>query len=351
MPVDSGGCGNLRVRQPLQLIKEYTEHDTHVVDLKEDNSVAISQAMLAADVVLFRQGGEAGIRKLREIPEYAHLKYVLDIDDNIELISPYSEHYKEYGTAEFKDIWVDGKAGFDLTRNRQRVASLLQGLREADLVTVTTEKLGEYARQYNQSVAVLPNALDLRHWYPLRLKPNKRLRVGWSGGVSHYEDWYSIKAPLNALLKRYQFTLVSAGAHFAGVIDPENRHLVEVLPWVPFSAHSYRMMTLALDAAIIPLADLPFNHYKSAIKLAEMSAMGVPSVVARVGPYKAEKTYPGPFYTSPETFFYQLETLLTEPKKRRELGGKVRHWAEAKHDQTKQLDRWVSAYASLIDKT
>lgn len=103
-PVDDGGCGNLRVRQPLKLLKQHTEHDTHVIDTKKDDMVEVAKALAVADIVIVRQGGEAGVEAIKAKPEYAHLKTVLDIDDNIELISPYSEHYKEYGTKEFYDV-------------------------------------------------------------------------------------------------------------------------------------------------------------------------------------------------------------------------------------------------------
>lgn len=355
MPVDFGGCGWYRVRQPMQMIKSHTKHDTHVVDMKEDDMNEVSRALLNTDVVVVRQGGEEGIRQLKQIPEYKHLKYALDIDDNIEAISPYSEHYKEYGTQEFQDpdsglwIWKDGEQGFDLTHNRARVASFLKGLSEFDLVTVTTEELADYARAYNPNVAICPNVVDLSTWWKLDFKPNEQLRVGWAGGVSHYEDWYTIKEPLNRLMRKYKFKLVSVGAHFPGIVEQDNRHLVEVWPWVPFKAHSYRMMCLALDIFIIPLSDLPFNRYKSSIKWYEASAMGVPAVVSDILPYSKDispETALG--YKSPEEFYSALELLLIAPQKRTQLGENARKWVEEHRSAKESTNWWIEAYQSLL---
>lgn len=56
------------------------------------------------------------------------------------------------------------------------------------------------------------------------LQPNKTLRIGWSGGVSHYEDWHTIREPLNQLLREFKCTLVSVGTHFDGIIDEDNKN-------------------------------------------------------------------------------------------------------------------------------
>jgi glycosyltransferase involved in cell wall biosynthesis len=337
------------------MIKELTKNELHVIDAKADQENQVLEAMKIADVVILRQGAERGMRVIKKKFPEVKTKWVLDIDDNIEMISPYSEHYSEYGTEEFYDknskmmIWEDGK-NFDIAHNRLRVESLLKGLGEVDLVTVTTKKLADYASKYSNNVAVLPNCIDLKRWWKQDLKPNKQLRVGWSGGVSHYEDWWAIKRPLNRLMKEFEFKLVMVGAHFSGLIDKENRHLVEVEDWLPFKGHSYRMMCMDLDVAIIPLADLPFNNYKSSVKWYEMSAMGVPSVVSKITPYKEDfeegKTALG--YNSPKEFEHALRKLLTKPQTRKKIGFNARKWVERNRDARKCAKMWTDAYKSIL---
>lgn len=87
MPVDMGGCGYYRVRQPLRMLKQYTVHDTHVINIKEDDVSSIGMALARSDVAIVRQGGEDGMRQLKQFSEFKKVKWVLDIDDNIELIS------------------------------------------------------------------------------------------------------------------------------------------------------------------------------------------------------------------------------------------------------------------------
>jgi glycosyltransferase involved in cell wall biosynthesis len=366
LPVDKGGCGNYRIRQPFSMIARNTPHQAHVIDQEGDDMIAIAEALSVADIIVIRQGGEVGLDILRnEVGKYGKeigqkkeitAKTVLDIDDNIEIISPYSQHYEEYGTEEYYDeeskvwLWKNGENNFDVQKNRKRVASLLRAMTEVDMVTATTKQLAEYASQYNPNVAVLPNLIDREKWWRLPLKHAKPLRIGWSGGVSHYEDWYSIKEPLNQLLRKYRFKLVMVGAHFEGVIDEDLRDLVEVHPWVPFEAHSFHMMALNLDLAIIPLADLPFNYFKSPIKFYEFSSMGVPSLVANVSPYKEVTKHltNSLTYEGTKDFYHHLDLLIRDADLRRAIGSATYKESITKYDAAKQAHLWTDAYASLL---
>jgi len=355
LPVDMGGCGWYRIRQPFDMIQRFTPNDTHIIDQKTDDMVEVSKGMQMAHILVTRPGGEIGIKSILNMSEYIGKVWALDIDDNTELISPYSNHYEEYGTKEVKhngkDLWKDGVAGFNIEKNKQRLEEHIWGLKNAFLVTVTTKKLAEYAKQYNKNVAVLPNCINFENWWKLDFIPNQQLRVGWSGGSSHYEDLYSIKEPLNQLMREYQFKFVYFGHGFPGIIDKDNLHLLESHSWIPFEGHSFRSMCMNLDIAIIPLEDMKFNHYKSSIKWYEMSAMGVPSVVSNILPYSEDiedgKTALG--YKTPKEFYNALKMLLVMPDKRLQIGSNAMKWVRKNRDAKKCAKMWIEAYKSVIE--
>jgi len=340
LPVDNGGCGNYRVYQPFETLKRFTIHDTHVIEKDKDDMVAVAKALEVADVIVGRPGSEVGVYKLLEMPQYAGKKWVMDIDDNIEYISPYSNHYQEYGTEDFYDayskkwIWRNGQGEFDVEKNKARVTSHIDSLKRANLVTVSTPMLARYAKRYNKNVAILPNCINFERWWKLNLRPNKQLRVVWAGGSSHYEDWYSIAEPLNELMRKYQFKLIMVGHQFPGLIDADNRHLLEVQDWTPFKGYSYRLMCMAGDIALVPLADLPFNYYKSSVKWYEMSAMGLPSVVSNISPYcediKDGVTAMG--YRTKKQFYQKLESLIKCPQLRSRIGNAANKWVKDNRD-------------------
>lgn len=364
---DKGGCGNYRVRQPLTMIHDNTEHDVYIIEKESDDMDDILKVLHMVDIFVVRQGTPIKDTKERfdsvmaDLSKYYHqerkmkAKWVMDIDDNMTLISPYSEHYADSGIEEYYDkrlkkwLWKDGERGFDLAHNRLKYKNAIESLKEADMVTVTTEKLAEFAKEFNQNVKVLPNCINFDRWWKLPLKPNKQLRVGWSGGISHYEDWYTIKKPLNKLLRQYRFKLIIAGDYFKGIIDDDLQGLVEHHPWVDFSGHSYRMMCLNLDLAIIPLANLPFNHYKSPIKFYEMSAMGVPSILSNVEPYSAyvdrHKLAWG--YNDATSFEKAVQGALRSPNLRYEYAKNAYNWVYKYRNAKTNAKLWEKAYKNL----
>jgi len=353
LPVDDGGCGNYRIRQPFEMIMRFTKSDVHIIDAKKDDMVDVVKAMDAADVISIRQGAERGMYELREKPEFKDKPWVMDIDDNVELIDPYSSHYKEYGVSEVKHkgkwLWQDGDT-IDLALNRQRMKWHLWGLKNASLVTVTTDKLAEYVRQYNPNVRVLPNCINFERWWKLPLKPNKQLRVIWSGGISHYQDWFAIKKPLNDMMRKHQFKLIMVGADFKGIVDKDNEHLVELEDWMPFKGHSYRMMCMNADIAVIPLADMEFNTFKSSIKWYEMSAMGIPTLVSNILPYSKDITdgETALCYRTGKEFADALLALLEDPALRKNIGNNANKWVKKHMDAKKNVNKWVNAYKSIL---
>jgi glycosyltransferase involved in cell wall biosynthesis len=259
------------------------------------------------------------------------------------------------GVEEFYDnnlgkwIWKDGQSGFNLEDNRRRLGLALGSLKDADMVTVTTPNLADYARQYNKNVVVLPNSIDFSQWWKLDMKPNKQLRVGWSGGFSHYEDFHEIKEPLNRLLRKFKFKLIMVGTNFKGIIDEDLRYLVEDYVWVDFSGHSYRMMCMNLDLAIIPLADLPFNHYKSAVKWYEMSAIKIPCVVSDIQPYSPEikQGEVSWKYKDATSFERAVFEALEKPLLRKKYAQNAYDWVFKHRNAKMNAKLWARAYESL----
>lgn len=346
LPVDKSACGQYRIRKPLSAIKEYTSSDVHILDMQKDDMQEIIKVLPNVDVIFIRPGAEEGMRRIKNMPALQGIlkaKWVMDIDDNTDYISPYSQFYKEYGQSEYTDpdtglkLWQDGVNGFSLADNAIRLANLEYGLREVDMVTVTTEKLAEFARKYNDNVYINDNSVDLRHWWVLNSKINKPLRVVWQGSPSHYEDWYAIKDPLNKLMDEYDFKLILLGSGHKSLFKDEHKDRVEIHPWIHFDAHSYRMMSLQGDIGIIPLADLPFNHYKSSIKWYENAAMGLPSIVSNVTPYKEEiqdgKTAMA--YSNNQEFYDKMKQLLDNKGLRKNIANNARQWVEKNKTQKK----------------
>jgi len=216
-------------------------------------------------------------------------------------------------------------------------------------VTVTTPVLAEHASKFNSNVYVNRNVIDFDVWWRLNRKEHKRPRIIWQGSPSHYNDWYTIKKPLAKLFLKHDFDLYLLGSAYPGLIPKKYMDRVHILPWVPFEAHSYRMMALEPDFAIIPLEDSSFNRNKSSIKWLEMSAMGIPSVVSNFTPYKevVSKKTSIPFASDKE-FYDGVELLLTNRGVRKNLGNAAYQEVKKHHNLVDESTRYYLFLCELL---
>lgn len=152
----------------------------------------------------------------------------------------------------------------------------------ADLVTVSTEPLGEQMRKYNDNVRVIPNHIDVNALYLDRQHtPDDRVTLGWAGGMSHLGDWSTVIDPLTAVLDRFP----EIDLHFVGWdFSPMLRRKARYTPWQSNVWDYYK--SLDFDIGVAPLADTPFNESKSHIKALEYAALGIPIVAANLAPYR-----------------------------------------------------------------
>jgi len=353
MPVDVSACGHYRVRQPLKGLEAHCKDKCHVIDNAKDDKVEVAQALAKTDIIFLRPGAEVAMQSLRQIKgmENMKAKWVMDIDDNVDELSPYSVFYKDHGIEDYKNIWKDGDNGFDIQRNIKKNESLKWGLANADMVTVTTEKLGEFAKQFNDNVYVNDNVINTDHWYRLNNKQNKTLRVVWQGSPSHFEDWMAIKEPMQKLMDEFDFEVIMLGSNYKGIFKKEHLHRVKSLPWVAFEAHSYRMMSLQADIGIIPLADLPFNWYKSSIKWYENAAMGLPSVVSNVLPYSEsiEDGKTALAYNTSDEFYEQMKRMIVNKGLRANIANSAYNWVMKNKTLKQESQRLHDRLVKLVE--
>ena len=174
---------------------------------------------------------------------------------------------------------------------------MYQAMTEADLVTVSTPKLGQVLGGYHDNIAVLPNYFDDTLWHlrpPVRKKlENGLLTIGYMGGYSHKPDLEYLAPVFLDLLERYPDRI---RWQFWGIEAPEEiRSYSQVTSTLSYS-YSYRefatyFQTQSADIFLAPLVDNLFNRCKSPVKFFEYSALGVPGVYSRLETYEGVVTH------------------------------------------------------------
>lgn len=359
---DNGGCGFYRLAQPLQTatLTDKTFESRYIQ--KGDTEDKISEGIMWSDICVVPRVWDdsffKGIEQFRKLGK----KIVIDWDDNFFKVSPLSPHYKDYGTENYShpydggelDVWVDGK-NIDLAKNRAGIECAKKALAFADMVTTTTDILADVFREYNQNVKVLPNCIDLDVWKRLPFKRTNAIRVGWSGGYSHYEDWKIMAGVLPEFMRTNpNVTLVLLGQKFDGTLKGIDPNRIEYKGWCPTPAYPYVSAILDLDFAVIPLADTEFNRCKSPLKWLEMAALHVPSVTSFIPPYSEMMDLVpenGIFVedNSPSGWLLSLNRMAKDHEMRREMGNAARKTVEDHFDIEKKCSLWVEAYKEVLN--
>ena len=350
-------CDYYRVQLPLRTLSKNGDVSLAVLDNKaKPNEI---EAALQADIFVARGVAEANmLENLKRIQKDGK-KIVLDYDDNLLKVSPLSEHYREHGTENVKITMPDGKdkviwedgVNIDLKRNKESLEVFKEALFMADAVSVPTDILADAYKDYTRKTIVVPNCIDTKIWQPLPLKETDEIRLYWSGGHSHYEDWFLLKDIMPDIIKDYpQVKLVLMGTKFDGTLKgiPEDR--IEHHQWVPTPAYPYKTMILNPSIAVIPLVENDFNKCKSAIKWIEMASLGVPSVTSHVSPYKEIATEENGVFVENSYGAWNkgIRMLLDDRILRAKIGGEAQRTVYDKFDINKEYKRWENAYERLV---
>jgi glycosyltransferase involved in cell wall biosynthesis len=356
---DNGACGFYRVTQPLTFLKKHGV-DTNFIE-KGDKAFDISHRISTSDLFVIPRPSENEILDFFPTARAYGKKIVVEHDDDLLHVSPLSQHYNEWGTEEFAiemggkkvELWKDGHT-FDIAKNRKRIENVKRSIGEADALTVTTPELAKAYAEYNENIYCLPNCVDMEVWKQLPLVKNKdEVRLFWSGGASHYEDWAQIAGMLKPLFEKHkEAKLVLMGTKFDGTLKgvPEDR--IEFHPWVDTRAYPYKVPTLGADIGIIPLNDTIFNRGKSAIKWIEQASLSVPCVASAFTPYiEMDEGGNGIFIenNSVDGWIEGISMLIEDKMLRWDMGMKANETVKRNFDINKEWKQWVDAYQTVLD--
>jgi glycosyltransferase involved in cell wall biosynthesis len=362
MPMAPEGCSHYRIVKPY---KGIGDNEIIFFQDKDIETPEALQYLEESDYILCRQYHDKAVLKVLDplfnLPDSKRkkpLKVILDMDDDVFNLDPYSDAYQFFGIQEVKHgsewLWKDG-VNIDIKVNKEYQKSLKSFLMRADIVTVSTERLKNTYSKYNNNVIIVPNAIDQKDWIVPNFKEHKEYRIGWTGGLSHYSDWYEIKDDIERIAKEFpQVKFVIGGIKFDGIFKNINKEQVEYWPWVDATGHGYRVSMMDLDLAIIPLRDSSFNSNKSCIKFYEFSSIKVPTICSNVAPYSDEapkESLSDNFYESIKYYIENKDKAIEMAEKNYEFVIKERRQEDISKELYKVLkDNLVEKEVEKTDK-
>jgi GT2 family glycosyltransferase/2-polyprenyl-3-methyl-5-hydroxy-6-metoxy-1,4-benzoquinol methylase len=234
-------------------------------------------------VVLFRLAWSERVAAVVEAARASGARVAFEVDDLV--FDPAAEPLLAF---------LPGLGPAALAEYRRTFAGLARTFEAADFCIVSTETLAAHARARGKDAVVHPNLLSRAHVElsrfvaPARRLLQRRPIVGYlSGSNTHDADLASIAEALVAALRERP----ELGLLLVGHVDPPQalRELAGRVAHVPYLDHRlYPWLIARCRAVLAPIATLnDFTHAKSALKIFEAGAFGVPAVASPTAPYAA----------------------------------------------------------------
>jgi len=329
--------------------------------------VKVMETLEKADVAVFQGFCQEWLLRIAKLKNHRPFRLVYDYDDHPLHISPYAQAYRWFGCQEVRLqdskgefwLWRDGESGFHINENMENRQRQLEILTEADMVTTSTMPLYDYFSTLNKerNVVLLQNYIDFdvyRHSYTLWDRRNGPVRIGWHGGDNHYHDVASVGPWLTEYVNAHDVQLVLFGAYYKSAFRGIDQNKVVEEDWVHVEAFPFKLATLGIDVAVVPLASeneplMKFNGYKSSIKYLEFSSLRIPSLVVE-GSRAYSICQDGAnslTYTDKAAFMEKLDRLCKDKMLRYSLGTRALEYVHEHFDLEQNIHRWIEAYEKL----
>jgi hypothetical protein len=338
VPMDLSACGFYRILEPariaaaigvdvrakgedLEVVADIDNHSqaTKVHEFREDCDVLVLQRPLAQNVhSIAVQAKAQGVRIVVELDDDLHAVHSRNsmapaVDGRIPL------HHRE---------WVT------------RTIAL------ADLLIVSTPALTRYAPE---RAVVVRNRLPEACLACAPATSPARGSVGWTGALNvHPEDMQATQGAIGKL--RRQFTVVGSEVGVADALKIAPQRVTLGSPWQDSIPDYWKIVPDHIGVGIAPLQASGFNEAKSALKVQEMSSLGIPFVASPTAEYRwyVAESGAGLIARTRAEWVAGLRTLLNDDDAYRAHRAAGLAWAE-QHTMERHIGDWIHAWERAAD--
>ncbi|MDX1813028.1 MAG: glycosyltransferase family 4 protein, partial [Gammaproteobacteria bacterium] len=183
------------------------------------------------------------------------------------------------------------------------------------------------ADELNSNVEILPSAVFVRD-VPVKdySIENEKIVIGWVGGKINLPYLQLMQPVLKKLSESYPIELC--------IVCDEGLEMDGVdVRFVPWTLEGQDTEIAKFDIGIMPLADSLHASGKCAYKALQYMAAAVPAVVSDVGVNRdvLQNGQLGGVAETVDDFYAELEQLIKDPDKRKEMGLASRKLVEAQY--------------------
>jgi len=262
---DMQGCGWYRCMIPsfyLQMTGEFHAICAHELAMAD---------LYNYDIVIFQRHFEDKVKPLWDAAKMNNSVIIYETDDDFFNIRPSNPANK-----------------FIHQKERYNVRDFLK---KADAIIVSTPFLRSRVQQEikrTDNIYVIPNMIEIDDKFLQNRKweYDKGVRIFYSGGPSHIEDFYEMQPCFEKLKDKYGDKIQFYFMGWAPDQIKNKEKLINFIPWQTVQRGIQVMSSVQPHIGIVPLHENIFNRSKSNIKWLEYTISGAITVASKIIPYE-----------------------------------------------------------------
>lgn len=229
--------------------------------------------------------------------------------------------------------------------HKKRLKEYESCMKACNGMILSTERLAEYYKKYNDNQAVCLVALDTTR-YNIKFGPREWVCIGWAGGTGHehaIEPWLGVVSKV--MMRNPNVSFCSIGSDYARIMSAYHPHRCLSIPWVSIENLPYALSNI--DIAIAPAHESKYHLAKSDLRWLEASAIGLP-VVADPRIYgQINDGTTGIIADSLEDAEDELEALVYSESDRHKIGQGAKEYVQEHRDIRENVSQWERAIESI----
>jgi glycosyltransferase involved in cell wall biosynthesis len=280
------------------------------------------------DVLHIYRAHEDEVLTIAKAAKQHGMTIIYDNDDDMRAVPRNNAAAKDYG-------------GFAGNRALRQIRRLLQ---MADLAIASSQPIADRFREYGaENVRVIENYVP-DEAVGVSAPPNgSQVVAGWLAGSEHHIDME--RMPLRDVFERLLDAYPQLVIETVGVSMGMKHERYRNDPHVDFFKLPPKLAQF--DIGLAPIADIPFNHARSSIKVKEYAAVGRPWLASPVGPYAPLGEREGGRLVPEDAWFEAIARLVEKPRERRKLAKRARKWGREQAISA-NVELWERALVDAI---
>ena len=217
----------------------------------------------------------------------------------------------------------------------------------SDVVFAGNEYLGNYAKQFNPNVKIVPTIIDT-NFYQLNgaVKQNNIITIGWSGSITTIKHFEHAVPFLKIIKEKYKDRV---DIKVIGDSGYKNESLnIKGLPW---NKEREVSELSTFDIGIMPLPNDKWAEGKCGLKGLQYMALSIPTIMSPVGVNKniIEHNVNGLLAEGTDEWVESISRLIDDEELRNKLGKAARKTVESQYSISSSKQTYVNYFNELIN--